>query len=143
MKKVISLLMSIGLIAASSSALAQPGVTVLKDGEKLNFEVEPYIDVDVTMVPMRAIFENVGADITWDGETKTVIALYGTGEEQKSLILQIGCDYAFLNGVKISFNKPAVIVEGSTFVPLRAVNEALGYDVLWDQESYTVSINTK
>lgn len=143
MKKVISLLMSIGVIAASSSALAQTGVTVMKDGERLDFNPEPYIDVDVTMMPMRAIFESADADISWDEDTKTVIAIYGTGEEQKSLVLQIGCDYAFLNGIKVSFKKPAVIVGDSTYVPLRAINEALGYEVSWDQQTYTVSINTK
>ncbi len=143
MKKIISVLMSLTVAVSSTAAFAQKGVTVMKDGEKFNINPEPYIDIDVTMMPMRAIFESADADISWDKDTQTVIALYGTGEEQKSLVLQIGCDYAFLNGIKVSFKKPAVIVGDSTYVPLRAINEALGYNVSWDQQTYTVSINTK
>ena len=143
MKKIISLLITLGIVLTSFTALAQNEVTVLKDGEKLEFDVNPFIDVDTTMVPMCGIFEAIGADVTWDNDTRTVIALYNVGEEQKSLILQIGCDYAFLNGIKISFEKPAVIVGDRTFVPLRAVNESLGHDVSWDQDTYTVTITTK
>ena len=143
MKKIISLVITLGLMLSSLTAFAQNEVTVLKDGEKLTFDVNPYIDVDTTMVPMRAIFESIGADVTWDNDTKTVIALYEVGEEQKSLILQIGCDYAFLNGTKISFEKPAAIVGDRTFVPLRAVTESIGHDVDWNQDTYTVTITTK
>ena len=143
MKKIISLLITLGLMLSSVTALAENEVTVTKDGEKLAFDVNPYIDVDTTMVPMRGIFEAIGADVSWDNDTRTVVALYQVGEEQKALVLQIGCDYAFLNGIKISFEKPAVIVGDRTFVPLRAVTETLGHDVDWDPDTYTVSITTK
>ena len=143
MKKIISLVITLGLVLSSFAVFAENEVTVLKDGEKLTFDVNPYIDIDTTMVPMRGIFESIGADVTWDNDTRTVIALYAVGEEQKSLVLQIGCDYAFLNGIKISFEKPAVIVGDRTFVPLRAVTESLGHNVLWDQDTYTVIITTK
>lgn len=143
MRKIISLVIALGLLLSSFTAFAEKEVTVLKDGEKLTFDVNPYIDVDTTMVPMRGIFEAIGAVVTWDNETRTVIALYEVGEEQKSLILQIGCDYAFLNETKISFQKPAVIVGDRTLVPLRAVIESLGHDVDWNQDTYTVTITTK
>ena len=143
MKKIISLLITLGLMLSSVTALAENEVTVTKDGEKLSFDVNPYIDVDTTMVPMRGIFEAIGADVSWDNDTRTVVALYHVGEEQKALVLQIGCDYAFLNGIKISFEKPAVIVGDRTFVPLRAVTETLGHDVDWDPDTYTVLITTK
>lgn len=143
MKKIISLLITLGLMLSSVTALAENEVTVTKDGEKLSFDVNPYIDIDTTMVPMRGIFEAIGADVSWDNDTRTVVALYHVGEEQKALVLQIGCDYAFLNGIKMSFEKPAVIVGDRTFVPLRAVTESLGHDVDWDPDTYTVSITTK
>lgn len=143
MKKIISLLITLGLMLSSVTALAENEVTVTKDGETLTFDVNPYIDVDTTMVPMRGIFEAIGADVSWDNDTRTVVALYHVGEEQKALVLQIGCDYAFLNGIKISFEKPAVIVGDRTFVPLRAVTETLGHDVDWDPDTYTVLITTK
>ncbi len=143
MKKLISLLLTLGMMLSSVSVMAQKDVTVLKDGEELLFDVNPYIDVDTTMVPMRAIFESVGAKVTWDEETRTVISLYEVGDEYRNLILQVGTDYAFLNGEKITMEKTAVIVGDRTFVPLRAVIETIGHDVSWDPDTYTVTITTK
>lgn len=143
MKKIISLLLTFGMMLSSMSVMAQNDVTVLKDGEELLFDVNPYIDVDITMVPMRAIFESVGAKVTWDDETRTVISIYQVGDEYRNLILQVGTDYAFFNGEKIAMEKTAVIVGDRTFVPLRAVIETLGHDVSWDPDTYTVTITTK
>lgn len=143
MKKIISLVIALGIAISSVTAFAQRDITILKDGNKLSFDVAPYIVDGFTMVPMRAIFESIGAKVTWDQETKTVIALYGADEDAKALILQIGANYAFLNGEKIEFKKSAEIVNDRTFVPLRAVNESLGYKVDWDQDTYTVTITTK
>ena len=143
MKKLISLVMALGIMLTSVTTFAQRDITILKDGEKLSFDVAPYIVDGFTMVPMRAIFESIGAEVTWDQETKTVIALYNANEEFKSLLLQVGTNYAFLNGEKIEFKKAAEIVNDRTFVPLRAVNESLGYKVDWDQDTYSVTITTK
>ena len=143
MKQIISLIIALVLMLSSFTVFSENEVSVLKDGEKLTFDVNPYIDDDTTMVPMRGIFESIGAEVSWDNDTKTVIAFYDVDEEQKVLILQIGCDYAFLNGNRISFEKSAVIVGDRTFVPLRAVKESLDHNVDWDQDTYTVIITTK
>ncbi len=143
MKKLLSLLLTAVIILSSMLVMAQKDVTVIKDGEELLFDVNPYIDVDVTMVPMRAIFESVGAKVSWDNDTRTVISVYQVGEENRNLILQVGTDYAFLNGEKITMDKTAVIVGDRTFIPLRAVVETLGHNVLWDPDTYTVTITTK
>ncbi len=143
MKKIISLIITLVIAASSVTVFAQKDITILKDGEELSFDVAPYIVDGFTMVPMRAIFESIGAKVTWDQETKTVIALYDANEEAKALVLQVGANYAFLNGEKKEFKKAAEIVNDRTFVPLRAVNETLGYKVDWDQDTYTVTITTK
>lgn len=143
MKKIISLIMALGIALSSVTAFAQREVTILKDGEKLNFDVAPYIVDGFTMVPMRAIFESIGAKVTWDQETKTVIAFYDVNDDVKALVLQVGRNYAYLNNEKVEFKKSAEIVDDRTFVPLRAVNETLGYKVDWDQDTYTVTITTK
>ena len=143
MKKIISLVVTLALMLSSVSVTAQKEVSVIKDGQHIIFDVNPYIDVDTTMVPMRAIFESVGAKVTWDGETRTVISLYQVGDEYKTLTLQVGNNFLFLNGEKIPMSKAAVIVGDRTFVPLRAVIETLGHDVSWDPDTYTVKITTK
>ena len=42
---------------------------------------------------------------------------------------------------EIDLDVPAMIVDESTMIPLRAVSEALGAKVEWNQQSNTVSLN--
>ena len=50
-------------------------ITVFVDGEQINFDVDPVTENDRTLVPMRAIFEALGATVTWDETTQTAIAV--------------------------------------------------------------------
>ncbi len=77
-KKIVSLILSLILCAALVvPSLASDGVSVYLDGEKLRFEVEPTIVNGRTMVPMRAIFEKLGAIVEWDAATRTAYAQKG------------------------------------------------------------------
>ncbi len=139
MKKLITSVLLSSAILASSSVFAQTP-SVYLDGEKMEFEAEPYISEERTMVPFRAIFEAVNADVMWDEETRTVIAVKSTEAETTSIALQIGSAEAFVNGVSVLLDKPAEITSDFTFVPLRFVMESLGADVVWDNEAYSVII---
>ncbi len=142
MKKLISVLAALGLTMVNVTALAQD-VTVLHNGTPLEFDVAPFIEEDRTMVPMRAIFEAVGASVTWDGDTRTVVSAYKVGEEQNFVILQIGNSTAFVGSESVELDAPARIVDDRTFVPLRFVMESLGHEVTWDAQTYTVNIVSK
>lgn len=139
MKKLISLVLSVGVILSGISAFAQ-GVTVLHNGAPIAFDVAPFISEDRTLVPMRAIFESVGATVEWMAETKTVLAVYNVGGEEKFLVLQIDNKNAFVNEEQITLDVPAKIVSDRTFVPLRFVMESLGYEVSWDENTFTANI---
>ena len=106
----------------------------------MTFDVEPFIEGDRTLVPMRAIFEAAGATISWDGETQTVIVTYSVNDEAKFMVLQIGNENAFVGDETIALDVPAKIVNDRTFVPLRFVMETLGREVTWDPDTYTVDI---
>lgn len=142
MKKVIALALSsvCALSAVSFAAGNEPSVYL--NGEKMTFDVNPFIENDRTLVPFRAIFEAVGADVKWDGETQTVIAARDKGGETTFITLQIDSN-AFVNGEQKDLDVPAKIVNDRTFVPLRFVVEALGERVEWDNENYSVVITTK
>ena len=73
MKKICAILFALTLM--SSGAYAD-GISVVIDGEKAEFAEAPYIDDGYTFVPMRGIFEKLGADISWNDETKTVGATF-------------------------------------------------------------------
>lgn len=142
MKKFIFTL--IALLSMSTCVFA--GVTVELNGETLNFTdangytVNPQIINSRTMVPLRKIFETLGADIEWYGETETVIATKGDTKVK----LQINNPIAELTkeGVtqKITLDSKPVIVNDRTLVPLRFISESLEKQVAWDQETQTAII---
>jgi hypothetical protein len=115
------------------------GITGLLDGSPMTFDVPPRIINGSTMVPMRAIFNALGAGVSWDGTARTVTATRGSDV----IVLTIGASTATFNGVSRPLNQPAVIVGGSTLVPLRFVSEALGADVRWDGATQTVTITSR
>ena len=128
------------IMFANLTAFAANEVTVNYNGEKMVFDAEPFIENDRTLVPMRAIFEVVGATVTWEPDTQTVIVLCESESGLKTIALQIGYDYAFVDGEKKTFDTPAQIVDDRTFVPLRFVMEELGCEVTWEPTTYTVDI---
>lgn len=139
MKKIIALILSACTLVMTTGVFAQ-NVTVKLNGAPLSFDVNPFIENDRTLVPVRGIFEAIGAKVNWDEETRTVIVSYDVGGEPVFVVLQIDNKDAFVNGEKKALDVPAKIVEGRTFVPVRFIMEALGSGVEWDQASYTVSI---
>ena len=67
---LISGMMLFGIEAYAEEAKT---VSVYTDGTQIDFDVEPQIINDRTMVPMRAIFEAIGAEVNWDDSTKTAV----------------------------------------------------------------------
>ena len=88
------------------------------------------------LVPMRGIFEDLGANVVWDGNTRTVTGKKGN----TSIILTIDSNLARVNGENIKLDVPATIIKGRTFVPTRFVSEALGADVKWDEVARVATI---
>ncbi len=103
-------------------------IEVLVDGVPLETDVPPEIIEGRTLVPMRALFESLGAQVEWDGATGTVEA----SREELSLRLAIDSNEAFMNGRRMELDTSARLLSGRTFVPLRFVSEALGAQVSWD-----------
>ena len=112
-------------------------ILVMLNGKYLDFDVAPMIINDRVMVPMRYILEPLGSIVNWDGETQTVFANKG----DKIITMQIGQNYMFLNSEKLELDSPAVIVDGRTLVPVRAVAEALETKVYYNEDTKTVVIH--
>jgi len=143
MKKLLCSLSALVLsITAVSSAFAATP-TIYVDGEKLVTDVEPFIEEDRTMVPMRAIFEAVGASVTWDQDTQTVISIKNDEATQNVVVLQIGNTSAFVNSESVALDVPAKVINDRTFVPLRFVMESLNANVDWDPDTFTVTVTSK
>ncbi|NLX01353.1 MAG: MBL fold metallo-hydrolase [Syntrophomonadaceae bacterium] len=116
-------------------ALAAP--TVILDGEQLIFtDAQPILEDGRTLVPLRSIFESMGATVSWDQDTKTATAVKGN----TTVILPIGSTGPTINGQAKKLDVPAKIINGRTLAPLRFVGEAFGGTVGWDQASQTITI---
>ncbi len=121
------------------------GIDVKIDDKKIDFDVQPIIQDNRTLVPMRKIFEELGCEVEWLEDTKTVIAT----KDSKIISLQIGNEKIILKDVETGettvkeIDTVPVIMNNRTLVPLRAISESLENTVDWDDENRTVLIKTK
>ena len=88
------------------------------------------------LVPMRGIFEALGATVHWDGDTRTVTGTKG----DISVKLTIDSKITTVNNKKVELDVPATVIEGRTFVPARFISESLGANVEWDGEIRVATI---
>ncbi|OAS21752.1 hypothetical protein A8708_16825 [Paenibacillus oryzisoli] len=105
-----------------------------------------YIDVspkakiigESTFIPLRGVFEAMGAKVIWEGTRQQVTIVKGS----KTIVLNIGNKQALVNGTGQALsNAPFISAEGSTYVPLRFATEALGAQVAWESDKWTAVIN--
>lgn len=141
MKKIITAFLAAAMMfSAVAVTAADNEPSVILNGSKMTFDVNPFIENDRTLVPMRAIFEAVGAIVNWDEDNQTVHAIRNKNGNVSLISLQIGSKTAFLNSAEKDLDVPAVIKGDRTFVPLRFVVESLGEKVEWDGDNYSVVI---
>lgn len=112
---------------------------VLLNGQQLAFQVPPVIENGRTLVPLRAIFEPLGATVQWDADTQTVTSTKGS----TVIALTLGQTTAYINNNPVLLSVPAKAINGRTMVPLRFVSEALGCEVNWDADTYIISIESQ
>ena len=138
MKKILALVISVIMIMSCVTAVAQSNISIVIDGEAKVFDVMPEMVNDRTLVPMRGIFETLGAEISWDDASQTVFASKG----DMNLMLQIGSNIVAVNEGTVLLDVPPMLINGRTMVPVRFVSESLGCKVDWIDETQTVVITS-
>lgn len=139
MKKFLSTAIFCLFILISKPAFAAD-IPVYIDSVKVEFtDAAPQTVNDRIMVPMRAIFEKLGADVQWDSDTLTATAKKG----DSIVSLSINNDTAKLNGKDKKLDTPPTTISDRTYVPIRFVSEALGAKVYWNDTTSTVYIYGK
>ena len=137
MKRLISLILILTILAIPFCSFAND-VKVVVNGTELNTDQGAVIVDGRTLVPLRAIFEALGADVEWNDMTKSVEAR----KRYKKINLQIGSKAIYINQIKNEIDVSAMLVNSRTMVPARAVSEALDASVSWDGDTKTVYIET-
>lgn len=119
--------------------LAEDEISVLVDGNRLVFDTNPQIVNNRTMVPVAKIFEAMGAEVSWDQNTRTVTAV----KDETVVNFVIDKKEFTVSGVKKELDSPAIIINGRTMVPVRAVSESFNCTCSWNGETRQVIITSK
>lgn len=136
-----------GLVVAASALALWPGagalganpIQVNVNGNPVSFTGAPPVEVDGSvLVPLRGVFEAMGATVNYDSAARTITAKEGS----QIVVLAIGSTSASIDGNLQTLSQPARVEDGTTLVPLRFVAQALGGYVQWQAAQNTVAITT-
>ena len=143
---ILSFMLMLGLFTVNigPSATAANEISVYVDGVKLNFDQPPIAKNGRTLVPVRAIFEALGATVDWIQEEQAVVAQRG----DVMIVMVLGKDKFVKEtggdgGMVYDLDVPAEVLNGRTLVPLRAVSEALDCNVEWEGTTQTVTVSSE
>ncbi|MBO4898100.1 MAG: copper amine oxidase N-terminal domain-containing protein [Clostridia bacterium] len=137
--------------AQSSSAQQQSGnlgqqnssqdISIYVNGYQVYPDSAPVIENDRTLVPIRAVAEELEYNVGWDNASKCVTLSRG------NFAVQVMIDSTWItkySGGQVSeygtMDVPAKIINNRTYIPLRAVTEAMGCSVDWDGTTRSVYI---
>jgi len=139
MKKTLVLTLILSMILAAFAGLAgaaEQEITVVIDGRTQTYTQAPVIKNGTTLVPLRGIFEALGATVTYDSATKKIVGKKADIE----VVLVLGQKKATVNGKTVELAQAAQVMNGSTMVPLRFIGQSLGADVEWEGATKTIWI---
>ena len=128
---------TVGNYAGESASINNAGVQ--------QHDVAPKIVNDRTMLPARFVAENLGADVSWDGD-KELVTIQGKNlktSEDVTILITIGAEYAVVNGENVKLDSPAFIENDRTYTPIRFISERLGASIEWNEETQQVIITKK
>ncbi|MGD0032216.1 CotH kinase family protein [Paenibacillus illinoisensis] len=129
-----------GSETSSETGATDQTISVILDGQAISFpDQDPLEQSGRVMVPVNAILEALGAEVTWDKTAKTVTAVLN----DQTLVLQIGSSTVTVNGETIDIDAPAIILSSRTLVPVRFISEGLGLTVDWDQTAAQVNLTSQ
>lgn len=151
MKKIISILIAaictLGIFAHGAEIPETVEIsfkvgdeTLIINGVETAVEKPYVVGVGVTLVPLRVITEAFGAEVVWDGETKSITLTY----PDVNILLQINNPLAEVNGIaETLLSPPELTANGFTMVPLRFISETFGADVAYDEATAAITVTKK
>lgn len=135
---VLAMLLVFSVMGTSlAAAPTKSDMKVVLDGKSLSFGATYVVDGRLVL-PYRAIAEQLGAKVGYSSSTKTVSVQKGS----TSISLKIGSKTATVNGKSVNLDVSAVLVDSSTYVPVRFLSENLGLTVKYSSASKTVTLTS-
>jgi len=128
----------IALGPSTSCTLAQSISVTVNNAPVAFVSAKPIQKNSAVLVPLRGVFQALGATVQYDSASKAIVATEG-----KTVVsLTVGSRTALVNGQKELLQQPSETINGTTLVPLRFVAEAFGATVQWDSTNQEVAIET-
>ncbi len=140
MKKINIILFAIlftGLIFMFPSPAG--AVNLIINGMRVKLDTDPVMRNGIVFVPLRGIFERLGATVTYEKSTQTVAAQ----RRDTTVLLTTGNSFATINGSRTRMMSPPFQMQNRTYVPLRFISESLGCQVGWHPPTRTVAISSQ
>jgi Copper amine oxidase N-terminal domain len=116
----------------SLTPIHKSGTFVYVNGKRLSPDVPPAIINNRVLVPLRSIFESLGASVSWDSKTN-IITAYKPDTDVK-LTHKIGENYMTINSEKVMLDVTSQAIKGRTMVPVRAISNAFNVNVQYVQQ---------
>lgn len=113
-------------------------IKVMVNEKALVFDVPPRILSGRTVIPVRSVFESLGAEVLWDESTRIISIL----RDLNIIKLKVGSNLAYINQQQVMLEVPAQIIDGRTMVPLRFIAEEFGFKVTWYGDTRTVILDS-
>ena len=146
----LTVLLAGGSIISSYAAIKNDEVILLNIGKPnmlvsgiekaidTDIKVTPVLVKDTTLVPIRAIIEAFGGQVSWDSKSKKVTVTYNKNKVE----LWLNKTSAVVNGKKVTSTVAPKEINGRTMVPLKFVSENLGLFVNWEGTTKSISIGS-
>lgn len=107
------------------------------DDKSMMMDTAPFMWEGSTYIPLRFLAEGIGGNVTWDQATQTAWVKAGND----TLTFWVGKNEMEVNGMKKEIGAPVVLKDGRTHVPLRFITELLGWDVMWNEADWSITLS--
>lgn len=135
---IIVLIFSIIMQFTLIEGVFAENIQVVVNNCPIAFDTAPVIISDRTMVPMRKIFESLGATVSYDDATQTITSSNGN----TTIVMTIGNNTMWVNNNAVTLDVAPTLINDRTLIPVRAIAESYDCTVDWDEYSQTVKINS-
>lgn len=127
-------------LAEIKTELQDYSIDTFVNGLAIDFEkydnVMPFIEDGVTLAPIRAVTEALGAEVIWNSETQEIVIK----KDDININMTIGNNIAYINGNEVLLDVAPQIRDDRTVVPMRFIAESFNLNVDWDGNSNTIII---
>ena len=114
-------------------------IFVLLNGQVISFQnTLPVNDGGTVLVPVRGVFQAMGASVDYNPVTRDVVAEKG----DTKIEMAVGRMHAWVNEELVELPQPVRLQDGHVLIPARFIAEAFGAKVLWDKAKSRVLIST-